>query len=477
MTRPPHPAMSPDSFQVTRSEGQDMSVRNGTHVSTAGTGSLPGETDMLSPAQERLWPGCGGTAVPQAGTIIFQTGGEVDVRCLRQALDWLAVRHASLRTSFAGSDGQPAAAITYDEVSIPLAVTDLPASGLDAEAVGLPPAFSATAVPLARAQLLRRGPGGNTVILAVHPLIADSWSLASLAGELRACYQAAVAGTAPTLPDLPVQYPDFTHWYRNWLAGPAAEKAAEFWRGQLAGAEPPAVPTDRPRLQASWNQTAELACNFRAGLAEDLAQVAERNHVTLTAVLIAAVQVLLHGLSGKRDVTAGLSVPNRVQGGAEDIVGVMGNTIALRAKLPGNPAFREILASAASSLAEGWSRQGIPLERAVPERAAGEPPLYQLAVEVHEDSPAPWTPADAPPVVRYGGPLESDVRLTIWRQGGLLSCRLEYSADLYDEDTVRRLFADGFAAVLEVVAGDADVRLSGVGVLSAGEAQRVVGEW
>jgi amino acid adenylation domain-containing protein/non-ribosomal peptide synthase protein (TIGR01720 family) len=442
-------------------------------------GALP-----ASFAQERLWfldrlhPG---SALYNAPTVL-RLHGPLDAAALERALAALVHRHEALRTTLAEGPEGPVQCIA-PAPSFSLRVEDLEGSGEDearrraADEAERP--FDLAAGPLFRATLLRLGGDEHRLLLTLHHAVSDGWSTGVLLRELWEAYEAIRAGGEPSFPPLPVQYADFAAWQRRRLQGAELERQVEWWRERLAGA--PALldlPTDRPRPAAQSHRGARERVALSAPLAERLRTLARAEGASLYMVLLGAFQVLLGRWAGSDDVVVGSPVSGRTRAEVEGVVGFFVNTVALRADLSGDPAFREVLRRVREATLGAHEHQETPFERLVealqPERALGHAPLVQVMFTLDEAQPAAPAPAgiSAEAVEAETATTKFDLTLGLTAGDDGLRGVLAYATDLFDASTVRRLLAQ-LERVLEQVAADPGIPLSRLELQDAEERRRV----
>jgi amino acid adenylation domain-containing protein len=449
-------------------------------------------TEPASFAQERLWfldrmQGAAGIYnLPEA----LRLSGALDVPALERALGEIVRRHEALRTTFAENEGVPVQVIA-PFTGFALAVDDLSALPLDegeAEAgrratadAALP--FDLAAGPLFRASLLRLAADEHVLLICMHHIVTDGWSMGVLFGELAALYGAYRAGAESPLPPLALQYADAVARQREALRGPALDAQLAWWRARLAGA--PALlelPADRPRPAAQTYRGAEERIHLPLDLLERLQALGRAEGATLYMVLLAAFQVLLAKYAGTEDVVVGSPVAGRTRLEEEALVGFFVNTLVLRTELGGDPAFREVLRRVRASTLGAYAHQEVPFERLVaelqPERSLSHSPLVQAVFTLDE---APRLP-EALPGLRVER-VEAEIATTKFdllmaMQAGPDGLRgaLGYASDLFDAATVRRMLGH-FAHLLAQVADDADRPLSALELMDAAERAVVVGEW
>ncbi|HEX2092108.1 MAG TPA: condensation domain-containing protein, partial [Longimicrobiaceae bacterium] len=369
------------------------------------SGPLP-----LSFAQERLWflhqmdPQGAGYNMSFPSRVI----GPLDVRALGRALGALVRRHESLRTTFRPVDGgavQVVCAAPAAPGRIPLAdLSGLAPEAREREARRLAEEdaerpFDLHYGPLLRLVLLRLRADEHVMLLCMHHIVSDGWSMGVLFRELYALYAASLRGEAPRLPAPGVQYGDFAVWQRGWLAGDLLRRQLDWWRGRLAGAPPILeLPVDRPRPAVASSRGASVLLRVPADELRALRVVGRREGATLYMVLRAAADVLLSRWSGQEDLVVGSPIAGRTRVELEGLIGFFVNTLALRTDLSGDPTFRELVGRVRETTLEAYAHQDLPFERLVeevaPERSLSHTPLFQVmfAVQNARDGTVPPPP-------------------------------------------------------------------------------------
>ena len=443
-------------------------------------------------AQQRLWflerlePGQAVYNMPRA----MRLRGRLDVRALRGALQEIVRRHEALRTVFRARDAVPL------QVVLPPGPLHLPLHDLSAlPGPGREDAlremvrdeerrpFDLAAGPLFRATLVRLGEEEHALLWSMHHIVGDGWSLGVFHRELEALYGAFTRGEPSPLQELPVQYADYTLWQLEHLKGEVLQRQLSYWSERLAGA--PALlelPTDRPRPPVQTYRGAYEAVELSGALAERLRALGRREGATLFMVLLSAFQVLLSRYSGSEDVVVGSPIAGRTRAGTEELIGFFVNTLVLRTDLSGDPSFREVLRRVREATLGAYEHQELPFEQLVaevaPERSLSHSPLFQVMFALNG-------PADAgagfeglrTERLETGLPTTKfDLSLGFAEHAGGLGGGIEYSVDLFDAETIRRMAAH-LERVLEQVAADADARLSRLELPGEAERRRVVEEW
>ena len=346
----------------------------------------------LSFAQQQLWlldrirPGSAAYNVTSA----FHLEGALDEAAFGRALDAIVARHEALRTTFHEAGEEPAQVVgpprpvELERVDLSALPADLREAALARclrEAARRP--FDLSRDLMLRGALVRLGEREHVVLLVLHHIACDGWSLRVLARELEAHYQAARRGGVADLPPLPTQYGDHAAWQRTWLAGPHLDAEIAFWRERLAGAPPAlALPADRPRPTVLGDGGAHCVRLVPSRLVGAVKALARTERATLFAALLAAFQSLLHRYTGETDLVIGTASACRTRRELEPLIGYFVNTLPLRMDLRGAPTFRELLRQARQVASEALGHQELPFERLVaalaPERRLDRSPLLQV---------------------------------------------------------------------------------------------------
>jgi amino acid adenylation domain-containing protein len=446
----------------------------------------------VSFSQERLWfldrlePGSPLYNVPLA----LRLRGRLSVPAFAATFRELVRRHESLRTFFSEAGGVPVQGIA-PHVDLDVPVTNLeflPEAERAAELARLAAeeahtSFDLGAAPLLRARVVRLAEEDHAVLVTIHHIVSDGWSLGVLVREVGALYRAFVAGEPSPLPELAVQYPDFAVWQRGWLAGEVLEEEISHWRRTLAGASPVLdLPADRPRPPVQGFQGGHLWVTLPAALVRDLRALGLREGGTLFMALLAGFQSLLHRYTGTEDFLVGSPVANRNRRELEDLIGFFVNTLPLRAPLGGDPSWRELLGRVRGVTLDAYAHQDLPFEKLVealqPERDLSRSPLFQTLFALQN---APLEPLALPELTLELMEVESgnakfDLTLSLMESEGALSGFLEYAAGLFDEATAGRLF-EHFRNLLESVVADPERRLSELTLLGGAERRQVLEGW
>jgi amino acid adenylation domain-containing protein len=446
----------------------------------------------LSFAQERLWfidrlePGSANYTLPAA----LRLTGALDEAALGWALGEIVRRHEALRTVFAEADGSPVQVIApVREFALP--VEDL--SGLskaDREAAlrrrlgeeGRR-AFDLSAGPLFRADLLRLGEEDHVLLLSMHHIVSDGWSMGVLFRELSALYEAYREGRESPLPELAVQYADYAVWQREQLAGEVLGRQLSYWRERLAGApELLELPTDHPRPPVQTYRGATVPVDLSLELLERLQALGRSEGATLYMTLLGAFQVLLSKYSGGEDMVVGSPIAGRTRKEVEELIGFFVNTLVLRTDLSGDPSFREVLRRAREVTLGAYAHQEVPFEKLVaelqPERSLSHAPVFQVMFAL-QDAAGREGALSGLETSGVGAAMEIakfDLSLDLTPTAQGLRGGLNYNTDLFERGTIVRMLGH-LERVLEQVAADADVRLSRLELLGQAERALVLEEW
>ncbi len=437
-------------------------------------------------AQERLWfldrlaPGNPAYNVPLA----LRIAGDVSPARLERVLEKVVHRHESLRTTFGERDGQPVQIIAPPGPwTLPLVdLSTLSAEDQDAESrrsarLEADRPFDLQRGPVLHAALLRLGEADHVLLLTLHHIVSDGWSLGVLVRDITALY-----GRAP-LADLPIQYADFAVWQRGWLTGEVLERQVSYWRERLAGA--PAqldIPTDRPRSAAQTYRGTHLNLPFGAGFYREITQFARRFEATPFMVLLAGFQALLGRLSGQDDLTVGSPIANRNRAEIEPLIGFFVNTLVMRGDLRGDPPFGAMLGRVRKGTLEAYAHQDLPFEHLVhelrPERHLAVTPLFQVVCAMQN---APLGRMDLPgltlaPVDLVPTTTRFDLELHGWEVDGGLLAQVSYSTELFDATTVRRLVGQ-LETLLRAAMADPGQGLSELPLLGEAERHQLLWEW
>ncbi|HEX5717657.1 MAG TPA: amino acid adenylation domain-containing protein, partial [Thermoanaerobaculia bacterium] len=451
------------------------------------SGPLP-----LSFAQERLWfldqLAPGNAAYHIHRTLAFE--GLLDTAALERCLAEILRRHGALRTRFVTVGGVPAQEIapargshlpSVDLSALPPLMREGEARRLAAAQAVRP--FDLTRDLLLRVVLLRLATEEHAVLLTMHHIAGDGWSMGVLIQEVAALYAAFTAGLPSPLPELPTQYADFAQWQRQWLQGEVLAGQMAYWRTQLGeGAPASELPADLPRPAVQSFRGAARRFALSAETTAGLHALARREGVSLFMALLAAVDTVLHRYTGRDDIVVGSPIANRNFAEVEGLIGFFVNTLALRVHLGGEPSFRELLARTREVSLGAYAHQDLPFEKLVeelqPERDPSRNPLFQVMLTL-QNAPAVALTLSGLRLKTWEVEHRStrfDLELMLWEAQGGMNGSLIYARDLFDVTTAIR-FGEHLRRILAAVAAAPDLPLSRLPLLSSEERFQVVAEW
>jgi amino acid adenylation domain-containing protein len=447
----------------------------------------------LSFAQQRLWffdqlePGNLFYNLPNA----IRLSGALDVGALERAFQEIIRRHEVLRTSFGNRDGQPFLMITPPG-TVTLRVTDisdLAASEREAQANELATqetkkAFDLAKGPLIRASLVKLGPEDHVLLIAMHHIVSDGWSMGAVFfRELAVLYRAFRAGQPSPLAELPIQYADFAVWQRHWLQGETLDRQLAYWRKQLAGVAPLELPTDRPRPDEQRFHGAHQSIKLPAELSAQLQGLSRQEGVTLFMTLLAAFQTLLSRYSGQEDIAVGTPIAGRNRSELEGLIGFFVNTLVMRTDLSGDPTFKQLLGRVRDVCLGAYDHQDVPFEKLVedltPERDMSRSPLFQVMFVLQNAPRGPMKLGDltlSPQEADRTITAKFDITLSVTELPQGLGVVAKYNTDLFDAASIARML-EHFRILLQEIVANPERPLSAVTLLSDDERHRVLVDW
>ncbi len=446
----------------------------------------------VSFAQQRLWfidqliPGTPQFNIPAA----IRLQGELNVGLLHKAFAEIIRRHETLRTSFTSQEGTPLQVVS-PSVELEIPVVDL--RGLpEAEQMHRVQAlvtrecqrsFDLTQPPLLRVTLVLLDSADQVLVMMMHHIIGDVWSVRLLMKELAKLYEAFSCSQPPVLPELPIQYADYAIWQREWLQGPMLESELGYWTKQLAGMpEELELPLDHPRppVQSIWG--AKYFLKIPKATDEGLRALGRRNGASLFMTLLAGWKALLHRYTGQDDIVVGAPVANRTRSEYENMVGFFVNSVLLRTDLSGDPEFLQLLSRVREMVFSSFSHQDFPFERLVevlqPARNMSRNPLYQTDVILQNAPSAAYrvTGMSFEPLPVETGTAQLDMTLDFWEEESGLGGWLEYDTDLFERATAGRM-VNHLVRLLARVVESPKLRLSEIPLLAEAEEQQLLVDW
>ena len=323
----------------------------------------------------------------------------------------------------------------------------------------------------------------HAILLTMHHVVSDGWSLGVLSGELSALYDVFGRGLPSQLPELPIQYADYAVWQRQWLDGSELDVQLSYWKNQLDGSTPSLeLPTDRPRPAIQTFHGASHSILLSEALTSELKSLSQREGATLFMTLMAAFQVLLHRYTGQVDIPVGTPIAGRNHAEVEGLIGFFVNTLVMRANIGGDPSFRSLLGQVRETALGAYAHQDLPFEtladRLKVERDLSRTPLFQVMFSLGGDPPQTLAlpNVEYQPLSTQNQTAKFDLVLNLSERGGGLSGSLEYNTDLFDGETVERMLGH-FGRVLDGIVADPGQRVSALAVLGAAERQQLLETW
>ena len=446
----------------------------------------------LSYAQERLWfldqliPGTSMYNLP----IAVRISGDLDLPALEEALTEIKKRHESLRTRFE-MRGHELVQVIDDAREVKLDVEDLTHLGgaerqlivgqtIDQEAAK---PFDLEQGPLLRVRVLKTAEQEHVIMLTMHHIISDGWSLSLLTQEVGMLYSAYSEGRPSPLPELDLQYRDFAVWQREWLSGDVLEQQLEYWRQQL-GTDLPVldIATDHPRPARPQFHGATHAFGLAHRLRLSLHSLSQTEGVTMFMVLLGAWQTLLSRYTGQLDISVGTPIANRNRAEIEKLIGFFVNTLVLRTNLNDDPDFREVLKRVKEVCLGAYAHQDMPFEKLVmelqPDRDLSRTPLFQTMI-VLQNLPVGEPHMKGLNVTEMAGKSQTakfDLMLLFAETSHGLQCALQYDSEIFELTRIKRM-AEHFETLLNEVARDADQRISEIALLKESERQQLLVDW
>ncbi|MHC5762852.1 amino acid adenylation domain-containing protein [Nostoc sp.] len=460
------------------------------------SGNIP-----LSFAQQRLWfldqliPNNPFYNIPLA----LHLTGSLKLAALEQTFNEIVQRHEALRTTIVVQKGQPIQVIN-PTVTIPLPIIDLrqlPQAEREIQARRLTTQeaqrpFNLSTDSLLQVKLLWLDETEYILLLTMHHIVSDGWSIGVLIQEIAALYTAFASNQPSPLPKLTIQYADFAYWQRQWLQGEVLKKQLSYWQKQLDGISMLNLPTDRPRLAVQTYQGARQPLQLSKSLSKALLALGQQEGVTLFITLLAAFQALLYRYTQQEDIGIGSPIANRNRSEIERLIGFFVNSLVLRTDLSGNPTFRELLSRVKEVALGAYSHEDLPFEKLVeelhPERNLNQNPLFQVVFALQN---APMTALELPSLTLSPLPFETettrfDLEFHLWEpntQNGLWTDSSEgisgfviYSTDLFDDATITRMLGH-FQILLEGIVANPEDRIASLPLLSESELHQLLVEW
>ena len=479
----------------------DTQLRAGTNLKPSRlervdrTGTLP-----LSYAQQRLWfihqldPDSPAYNIPLA----VRLTGRLDIAALGATLTEVVRRHEALRTTFsvrasvrASVGGSQPQQIIHVPAPLELPITDLTTVAADkreheaqctaAEEARIP--FDLELGPLLRARLLRLSEEEHVLLVMMHHIVSDGWSMGVLVKEVGLLYPLLCAGAESPLEELAIQYADYAVWQREWLRGEVLERQLGYWREQLAGAASVLeLPSDHQRPAVQSFRGADQTFVLSARLTARLKELSRLEGVTLFMTLLAAFKALLYRYTAQADMVVGSPIAGRNFVETEELIGFFVNTLVLRTDLSGDPTFRELVGRVREVALGAYLHQDVPFEKLVeelqPDRHTSHSPLYQVMFELQN---APLGGLELPGLnlellAAENATAKFDLTLNLQETGEVIAGSLGYNTDLFEAEMIARLISH-FLGLLEDASEHPDRRVSALEMMSDAEREQLAHVW
>ncbi|NEQ65179.1 MAG: amino acid adenylation domain-containing protein [Symploca sp. SIO2D2] len=446
----------------------------------------------LSFAQQRLWfleqlEDCNAIYnIP----LVLQLQGYLDIAALKQGLDEISQRHESLRTTFLEIDGIPSQIIHIQNINIfnQIDLSNLSKDEQTTETQRLingetQRPFELEQGPLLRTTLLKLTDASHVLIVMMHHIISDGWSIGIFINELSTLYTALASGNPSPLPTLPIQYADFSHWQRQWLKEKVLEEQMEYWQQQLADIPTLlTLPTDRPRPPMQTFRGKRESFQLSKALTQKLKQLARQTETTLFMLLFGVFTTLLYRYSDQTDIVVGSPIAHRNHREIEPLIGFFVNTLVLRINFSNYPGFQELLKQIKRVSLDAYAHQDIPFEQLVealqPERHLSYNPLFQVMFVLQN---APVEEFDLPGLQVNLLETEQvvsqfDLTLLITEKGQGLTGEFEYNCDLFEATTIKRMVGH-FQTLLAGIIDNPQQKVTELPLLTSTEQQQLLIEW
>jgi amino acid adenylation domain-containing protein len=440
----------------------------------------------LSFAQQRLWfldqlqPGNSAYNIP----VGVRLQGVLNIVVLQQSFQEVINRHEALQTVFTTVAGQPIQVIIQSP-SFTLSVVDLQhlaPTQREAKAIQLATEeaqkpFTLDQFPLLRVTLLQLDPTEYLLLLTIHHIVADGWSMGVLVQEVATLYEAFCAGKPSPLPHLPIQYVDYAIWQRQWLQGEVLETKLSYWKQQLGHNLPTLQLPTKQNSTVSHPQSAVHDFQLSPQLSAALNKLSQKESVTLFMTLLAAFQTLLYRYTNQDDIIVGTDLANRTQSETEQLIGFFVNLLVLRTDMSGNPTFYELLEQVREVTLKAYAHQDLPFEKLVaelrPERSLSQTPLFQVLF-VMQNAPMPTLEVSGLTLSPWeidNTTAKFDLAVFIGEAEHQIVGSWKYNADLFDAATITKM-SNHFQIILDSIVKQPDARLNTLEMLTESEKEQ-----
>jgi amino acid adenylation domain-containing protein len=448
-------------------------------------------------AQQRLWFLDQLTRGSSSYNILaaVRLTGCLNLTALEQTFNEIVRRHETLRTTFVMVEGQPMQAIAPN-LTIHIPIIDLrhlescdrqtQAQQLATQEAQHP--FNLMTGPLLRVTLLQLDKAEYVLLLNLHHIVADGWSVGVLLKELGTLYEAFVEDRRSPLPELPIQYADFAEWQREWLQGlgingtSPLQTQLDYWQKQLDGLSVLNLPTDRPRPVVPNYRGSQQFIELPSSLTQALNQLSQKQGVTLFMTLLAAFNLLLYRYTQQEDIAIGSPIANRNRSEIEGLIGFFVNSLVLRTNLWGNPTFKQLLYRVREVTLGAYAHQDLPFEKLVdqlhPKRDLSHHPLFQVVFSLQN---TPIQALELPGLTLSLFEFNSktaklDLEFHLWQDSQTLKGQVVYSTDLFNDSTITRMLRH-FQTLLESIVANPEQRILDLPLLTAPERQQLLIDW
>jgi len=446
----------------------------------------------LSFAQQRLWfiDQLEGESATYNISRALRLVGNLNLTALEQAIQTIVERHETLRTSFQVVHDTPVQIIT-PQISLNLPVIDLQQFSATEQSTQVQQLakqdaqtpFNLTKAPLLRVTLLHLDEQSHVLLLTIHHIISDGWSMGVLIRELSNLYQAFLRGEPNPLPPLSIQYADFAAWQREWLQGDVLSNQLNYWKAQLTDAPRLLeLPTDYPRPSIQTFRGSKQQFQLNSELTRRLKTFSQQSEATLFMTVLAAFATLLYRYSSQSDIVIGSPIANRNRNEIESLIGFFVNTLALRINLDSHPSFSELLARVRQIALDAYVHQNLPFEKLIeelqPERSLSYSPLFQVMLVLQN---APSSNLELPDLTLTSLDVDTetakfDVTLSMKETEQGLRGVWEYNTDLFDGETITRM-GSHFQVLLEGIIANPEQPISQLPILTEAERHQLLVEW
>ena len=437
---------------------------------------------LLSFAQQRLWfldqlePNSTVYHISRA----LRLSGELNIQVLKQALDAIVTHHEVLRTNYIAENGNPIQVIAAPQ-SVELPIIDLQQYGQAEQETQIQKLltqerqrpFNLSSDIMLRGCLLKLAPQGHILLLIMHHIASDGWSMGILWQQLTQLYQAFLDGQPNPLEPLPIQYADYAVWQREWLTGEVLDKKLNYWKQQLAGSNPVLeLPIDRSRPPVQTYRGARQSLTLPPSLSDGLKQLCRQQGVTLYMTLLAVFATLVHRYTGQEDILIGSPVACRNRAEIEGLIGFFINTVVLRANFSQEPSFRSLLAQVREVALGAYAHQDMPFEKLVEElileRDTSRNPLFQVLFNMInlEDIQLRMPGIDVESISNGEVASKLDLTLYVAEQEDGVKLRLVYNADLFNPERMQ-VFLNQYHHLLEQIVANPDKPISAYSLITS----------